>query len=48
MRKSIEEGLKLLACAMGNNQGKTSIPHPSTYPQSYYHPQQYPLPTGPT
>ena len=37
-----------MACAVGNNQGNTGTPHPSTYPQSYYYPQQYCLPSGPT
>ena len=46
--KSIGEGIKLLACSMGNNQGNTGTPHPSTYPHSNYYPQQYPLPSGPT
>ena len=45
VRKSIGEGLKLLACSMGNNHGNTGTPHPSTYPQSYL--QQYPLPGSP-
>ena len=46
--KSIGEDLKLLACAMGNNQGNTGTPHASTNPQSYYHLQQYPPPSGQT
>ena len=46
--KSTGEGIKLLACSMGNNQGSTGTPHPSTYPHSNYYPQQYPLPSGPT
>ena len=33
---------------MGNNQGNTGTPHPSTYPHNNYYPQQYPLPSGPT
>ena len=37
---SVGEVLKLLVCAMGNNQGNTGTPHP-TY-------RQYPLPSGPT
>ena len=37
--KSIGEGLKLLAGAIGNNQASAVNPHPSTY--AHYYPQQY-------
>ena len=43
--KSIGEGLKLLAGAIGNNQSSAVNPHPPTYAQNYY-PQQYSHTTG--
>jgi len=43
--KSIGEGLKLLADAIGNNQASTVNSHHPTYVQNFY-PQQYSLSSG--